>query len=308
MIHEPVFAARIAGRLDGFFAPLQEALGVGEGAFLFGVAGGGKKKYFGADFFGFQFAAFDLRRFVPEGGGFGFDHLADDQPFQFAKGATFHAGVRAGDSGVLAHDEEAIDFAVEHVEKIALMRVIAGYAGDPVKAIFVFFGGGFAVIGFEQADDVFVDVVPPAGAPAVFVDVVLESFGFVAELGHAQVARQNVVQSWNVGRALDGGVAAEGEDAATGSAHVAQEELQNCGAANDLDAGGVVGPAYGIADRGGFFGAAGFAKSLGDVEEGVFGDSTVLLDQFRSVACEVPAQNLEDTAGVLQGGVLLVFI
>ena len=38
------FAAAIAGRLDGFVMPLQQPLGIGEAAVLFGMGGGGERR------------------------------------------------------------------------------------------------------------------------------------------------------------------------------------------------------------------------------------------------------------------------
>ena len=45
-MHEPTFGARVAGRIDCFLAPLQHALRLREGAFLFRMSRCRKKKNF----------------------------------------------------------------------------------------------------------------------------------------------------------------------------------------------------------------------------------------------------------------------
>ncbi len=129
---------------------------------------------------------------------------------------------------------------------------------------------GFAVIGLQQADDVFVEIVPPTGARLVLLDVVGERFRFLAEFGHAQVAGKNVVECGNVRRTLNRGMAAKGQDAAAGAADIAEQQLQDRGAANDLDAAGMLRPTDGIANGGGFFGSGCGAIGFCDVEERVF--------------------------------------
>src|SRR5438067_1542158 len=85
----------------------------------------------------------------------------------------------------------------------------------------------------------------------MLLDVLLERRGVVLEEGHGHVAGQYVVQRGNIGGALDGGVAAQGENAATRPADVAEKELENGGCTNDLHAGGMLSPADGVADAGG---------------------------------------------------------
>ena len=77
-------------------------------------------------------------RFVPERGGFGFHHVADDEPFQFAERAALHSGIRPGDGGILAHDKQAVHLSVQHVEPIAVVRVVAGNARQPIETKIVF--------------------------------------------------------------------------------------------------------------------------------------------------------------------------
>ena len=80
-MNEPRIGTTISRRIDGFFAPLQKSLRVGERAFLFGVTGGREKENCGLDVISFQLATLDLGRFAPEICRFDFDHVAHDQPF-----------------------------------------------------------------------------------------------------------------------------------------------------------------------------------------------------------------------------------
>jgi hypothetical protein len=155
-------ASRFAGRVDGFLAPLQEALGVGERPLFLHVRRRGKEEDLGVDVVG---------RLFPEHGGLGLDEVADDEPFELAEGGAFELRVRRADRGVLAHDEEAIELAIRHVQPVAKVRVIAGQARQPLEAEAVLRRGGVAVVRLQQRDDVLVEVVPPPFRGAVLLDV-----------------------------------------------------------------------------------------------------------------------------------------
>src|SRR5438552_7057336 len=62
LMNEPCVGSTIPGRVDRFFAPLQEPLRVCERAFFFGVTGAWKAKDFRLDLFRFQLAALNCRR------------------------------------------------------------------------------------------------------------------------------------------------------------------------------------------------------------------------------------------------------
>ena len=122
--------------------------------------------------------------------------------------------------------------------------------------------------------------------------------------GRVQIAGQEVVERGDVGRALDGGVAAQGQDAAAGPADVAQQELQDRGRADHLHAGRVLRPADRVADgRRCGPGPRRWPERLGDLQERLARRAADLLDHLRRVAGVVPAEDLEDAARVLQGRV-----
>ncbi len=107
-----------------------------------------------------------------------------------------------------------------------------------------------------------------------------------------QVAGQCVIQRRDVGRALDGRVAAQGHNAAARPAHVAEQQLQDSGSTYYLHAGGVLRPAQRVGD------------ARGPLASGVSAEQ-FLGDDFRRVAGEVPTQDLHNAARMLQGRVAL---
>ena len=101
------------------------------------------------------------------------------------------------------------------------MRMVAGHPWQPVKAIVVLRRGGVPVVGFQQTDYVFVIIRPPACGRAILRDIVGERPRVGLECRHEQVARKNIVQGRDIGRPLDGCVAAERQNAAARPANVA---------------------------------------------------------------------------------------
>ena len=109
MVDEPGFAARVAGRIDGLVAPLQQALRVREAAVLLGVSGRGEEEDLGGDRSGPELAALDFRRIQPERRRLGLDHVTHDQPLEVGERAAFEPRVRRADGRVLSHHEQALD-------------------------------------------------------------------------------------------------------------------------------------------------------------------------------------------------------
>src|SRR5580704_7367051 len=131
--------------------------------------------------------------------------------------------------------------------------MITGEAWQPVESEVILRLCSVAVVSLQQTDYVFIEIVPPPGPRLVFRNVVLKRSGLFAELGHAEIPGENVIQSRNIGGTLNRSMAAQGHNAATRPAHVAQQELQNRGATNDLHARGVLRPTHGVANSTGFF-------------------------------------------------------
>ena len=118
---------------------------------------------------------------------------------------------------------------------------------------------------------------------------------------HRQVAGQDVEERRDVGRALDRRVAAQGEDAAAGAADVAEQQLDDRGGADVLHAHRVLGPADGVA-RGRSCARGPSSRTAPRTPRGTARCETphVSLDELGGVAGEVPLQQLEDAARVLQ--------
>ena len=84
----------------------------------------------------------------------------------------------------------------------------------------------------------------------------------VLRVRHRQVARQDVVERRDVGRALDRRVAAQRDDAAAGPPDVAEQELDDRRGADQLDADRVLRPADRVDERAGPLAAGVVAERL----------------------------------------------
>src|SRR5262245_21998018 len=120
-----------------------------------------------------------------------------------------------------------------------------------------------------------------------------------------QIAGEEIVKRRDVGRALDGGMSTQREDAATGPADVAQEKLQYRGRPDHLHADGMLRPADRVADRAGLVRPRVGEQRIGDLSKSLGRRAANLLDQLRRVALIMAAQNLIDTALVSQRQVLM---
>src|SRR5947209_9808667 len=95
-------------------------------------------------------------------------------------------------------------------------------------------------------------------------------------------------------------MAAQGHDAATGTAHVAQQQLQNAGRPNDLRAVALLRPADRVANRGRALAAGVLRQDLRNLEKLLSRRAADALHHFRRVAGEMPLDDLEDTSRMLQ--------
>ena len=207
--------------------------------------------------------------------------------------------VHRADDGVLTPQEEAGDRAVDHVHDRLVDRVVAGDARQPVEAEVVVGCRRVTEPGLEQRHQVGVHVAPEAGGRRVLLHEVLEALVDLRP-GHGDVARQEVVQRRDVGRALNARVAAQGQDPSAGPTHVPEQRLHDRRGADVLHPHGVVRPADRVGERAGPLAAAVVAQGLGDLAEQLLRDPTGALDHLRRVAGVVPLQQLEDAARVLE--------
>src|SRR4029077_15359939 len=93
------------------------------------------------------------------------------------------------------------------------------------------------------------------------------------------------------------------EDAATGTANVAQQQLKNGSRTDDLYSVGVLGPADGIADGSGLVAAGGPGENLSRLQKSFLGDSAISFDDVGRVAGEMPLYHLEDATRMLKRGI-----
>ena len=292
----------IARRRDRLVAPLHHALRLRERTGLLSVVRGGHEEHFGVDVFGLQLARFDLGTVLPERGRFDHVEVANDKPLEVAQRLAVQATVRAPDRGVLAEHEVAVHLVLEHELQGLVGTVRTGESRQVVEVEVVLLSRGLAPPRLEKACGEFLRLRPEAllllcahrikvGLPRVRH----------ASLRHRKVAGEDVEEGRDVGRALNVGVPAKRENARTGAAHVAHEQLENRGCADELRAACVLGPAHGVAERGRLVATRVLHNRLGDVREVFLAHATNLLHNLGGVALEVALEDLEDGTRVLQG-------
>ena len=280
--------------------PLQHPLGVGEAARLLGVRRRGQEEHLGLDVFGAHLPGLDLGAVLPPGRALDHRHVPDDQPVEVGHAEPLHAGVGRADGRVLAEQEVAFASPVQLLQHGHVGAVVAGQPGQVVEAEAVLRRRGRAPVRLEQADHVGPGVGPESLGHGDVADVGVQVL-VLARVRHRQVAGQQVEQGGDVGRALDGRVAAQGQDAAARAAHVAQQGLQDRGGADVLHAHGVLGPADAVNHRGGAVPAGVRGEQLADPRERLRRHAAGLLDDLRGVPREVALEDLEDAARVLEG-------
>src|SRR5438445_13890282 len=101
--------------------------------------------------------------------------------------------------------------------------MVAGVLGEKVVGIIVVGRGRVAVPGLELADDELGEVGPVRRRLRFQADIVAQRIVFSEGTGGVEVTRVKVVERGDVGRALNGGVAAPRQNAAAGPADVAWE-------------------------------------------------------------------------------------
>ena len=226
----------------------------------------GQEEDLGGDVGRRDLAGLDLGRVVPEGRRLDLDQVADHEPVEIAQGGAVVATVGRADGRVLAHDEEALDRPVDHPRQRRVVGVVAGQARQVAEAEVVLGGGRVAPPRLQQRDGVGAHVGPVAGRRRALLDVLLQRPVRLGR-GHRQVARQDVVERRDVGRALDRRVAAQGHDAAARPADVAQQQLDDRGGADVLHPHRVLGPPDGVAERARALAARVVAQRLAHLEE-----------------------------------------
>ena len=199
--------------------PLEEALGVREGAVLLDVCGSRHQEDLRADLFRLELAGLELRRVLPERGALDLVEVADDEPVQAREREPLQLRVRRANARILTEQEEARDLAVEHVERGLIGGVVGVDPRQVVEAEVVLLGRVFAPERLQLAGEEGVEVTPPPNRAAVVVDVGRE-VRVLLGVRHRHVAGEDVVEGRHVGRALDRGVAAKGDDAAARAADV----------------------------------------------------------------------------------------
>src|SRR5580692_1168651 len=93
---------------------------------------------------------------------------------------------------------------------------------------------------------------------------------------------------------------AQRQDATARAANIAEQQLQNCGRADDLRSLRLLCPTEGVANRTSLLRTGSPAKGFSDFKESFFGNATIAFNHFRRVARKVFFQELVDTSRMRQ--------
>ena len=98
-------------------------------------------------------------------------------------------------------------------------------------------------------------------------------------------------------------MAAQGHDAAAGTAHISKQQLDDRCRTNALDTGRVLGPSDGIAESAGLLTPGVLGQRVGYFQKQRRRNAASCFHHLGRIAREVPLQNLEHAARMLQGWV-----
>src|SRR5438445_1799611 len=295
---DPVVVAGALG-CDGRLLPLHPAAAVNDRAVLLDPVRGRDHEHFGLDRLRVRAGP------TPELRAGRRQRVHHRQPLEVGEGLHHLVGVGADAGRGHARQDDAFHLPLERLVVDRDPRRVGGGLGQIVERVVVFVRRRVAVPGLEQADDE-LPIVRAEEVPGVRVELLGRALGHVvvevllARGRDAQVAGQDLPGDRVVGIALDVGVTALGVHAAAWTSHVAEQELQNGGRANELAAGGVVREPDRVDDRHHLVGPAGLADDLRDLEELRLRDTGDRGDHLGGVARIVLAQELEYRAGMLE--------
>ena len=213
-----------------------------------------------------QLAGLDLRPVLPERRRLDQREVAHDQPVEVGHAEPLQLAVGRADRRVLTEQEVALAVPGELRHHGLVGGVAAGQPGQVVEAEVVRLGRRLAPPRLQQADRVGPHVRPEPLVGALRGDERVEILVGV-RVRHRDVAGQQVEQRRDVGRALDGGVPAQRQDAAAWPADVAEQRLQDGRGADVLHADGVLRPPDAVDERGRPLPAGVRRDQLADPEE-----------------------------------------
>ena len=224
------------------------------------------------------------------------------QPFQMRHRRALELAVGRSHDRILAEEEIAFDLVVEHVEDRLVVAVVATDTGQPPERVIVFGGCGVAPPRLQEADEICIRRGPETLLP-IALDRVEVLFGALvhARLRHGQVAGKEVEKGGDIGRPLDAGVAAKGENAAARASHVSQQQLDDRRAPDVLHAHRVLRPAHRVHPRSGALAAAVCGHCLANSGELIRGHAADLLHHLGCVPRVVAFEDLKDAERILEG-------
>ena len=232
------------------------------------------------------------------------------EPLEIRKGLEDLIAVGADGGRGHAREEHALHLSLERLVVDRHPRRVHSGFWDEVVRVLVVLCRLAAVPGLEQADHE-VAVVDAEEVPGVWIaslwrvqlNVLIEIL--LSRRRDPQISRKDLPADRVVGVPLDVRVAALRVHPAAGSAHVAEQELQQRAGTDELPAGRVMGESDGVHDGHDLVGLAHLADDLRDLRELIDRDAGDARDHLRCVARVVLGHELEDRARVLEGHVAL---
>ena len=295
----PVVVARLALRRYDLLLPLHPPAAVHERAVLLDPVRARNHEDFGLN--GLRIRA----RPAPELRAGRRQRVHHREPLEVAERRHHLVGVGTDAGRRHTRQDDAFHLLLERLVVDRDPRRVRGRLRDEVERVLVLVRRRVAVPGLEETDHE-LPIVRAEEVPRVRVELLGCALGDVvvevllARRRDAQVAGQDLPRDRVVGIALDVGVTALGVHAAARPPHVAEQELEQCGRANELATGRVLRQPDRVNDRHHLVGPAGLADDLGDLEELLLGNAGDRRDHRGREPRVVLAHELKHRARVLE--------
>src|SRR5262249_54834280 len=142
-------------------------------------------------------------------------------------------------------------------------------------------------------------LAPPTRGSGICLEVGLKVDAAIA-LWHWQISRKQVIQRRDVGRPLNRGVSAQGENSTPRTADVAEKQLNDGSGTNVLHADRMLRPTDGVTKRRSAFASRVGAQQFRHAMKEPSRHAAHRLDDLRRISREMPFQDLQHTARMLK--------
>ena len=119
------------------------------------------------------------------------------------------ASIDTASSRILTEEEEPFHISIFHGYKHSQIRVVINHFREIVESPIILFRSGVPVPRLHQTDKVFRIVYPPACWLIVVLPVGLQIELLTLCIRHSEIARQHVIQCWDISGTLYIGMTAQ---------------------------------------------------------------------------------------------------